>query len=97
MNKTQNKSLTAHTCEHYRLWYSLHYLKMNGRLRPAALWEMQVEILQFGVRMHGWLCINMDDVKPKHCDCRTWSNTRRLACELKQKHKYVLEKESVEV
>lgn len=36
MNKTQNKSLTAHTCEHYRLWYSLHYLKMNGMLSNST-------------------------------------------------------------
>lgn len=57
--------------------------------------EMQVGILQVGVQMHGWLCINMDDVKSKDCDCRTWSNIRRLAWEFQQKH--VLEKESVEV
>lgn len=33
-------------------------------LRPAALWEMQVENLQVGVWTQGWLCVNRDDVKP---------------------------------
>lgn len=40
------------------MWCSLLDLKMNAqpfRLRPAALWEMQVEILQVGVWTHGWL------------------------------------------
>lgn len=40
------------------MWCSLLDLKMNAqsfRLRPAAFWEMQVEILPVGVWTHGWL------------------------------------------
>lgn len=79
---------------------SLLDLKMNTqlfRLRPAALWEMQAEILQVVVWTHVWLRANVDDLKLKKCNGLTRSNIGTLACERKRKHKYVLEKESAEV
>lgn len=77
--KIRTNHCTAHTSEHFSLVFlTLFEDEWNAQqffwLRPAALWEMQVEILQVVVRTHGSMSSNVEDVKSKHCDCRTWSN-----------------------
>lgn len=82
------------------MWGSLLDLKMNAqpfRLWPAIYGKCKVDILQVGVWTHGWLRVNVDDLKLKQCDGLTRSNIGTLACERRRKHKCVLEKESAEL
>lgn len=96
--KIRTNHCTAHTSEHFSLVFlTLFEDEWNAqqffRLRPAALWEMQVEILQVVVRTHGSMSSNMEDVKSKHWLPHMVKYTVcRLACELRQTHKYVVEK-----